>query len=1076
MRTTTAGPYASSASAEFAAIIFDLDVVTDSADLSAAAWHRLFEMTLPQIAHGGDVAPFRFEDYYAHIDGRSSEDGVRAFLASRNLQLPEGQATDAPGALTVRGLAARTDQLVAEYVVAHGVTAYPSTAALLRRLKSSGIAAGLVAEYPDGRAIVDRAGLTDQFAAIIDGTDASAMHLSGKPAPDLLAEAAHRLHVSPQQTVVIDDSEEGIRAAVTGGFGRVVGIDRGHNRAQLRAAGAGMVVADLAGIDVTDAVVDVAPWYGQAQVDNGPWLLTFTGYDPNAEGVRETLCTLGNGYFGTRGAAPHARADGTHYPGTYIAGLYNRLESQVAETTVSDESIVNIPNWLPLTLHHADGAPIDADHGTLDAYIQQLDLRRAVLTRTFVHCDPAGRTTRITERRLVSCGACHMAALETTVEALNWSGALRVTSLLDGDVANTGVLEYRQLASRHLQPDATAEIEPRTVLLEMVTSQSRIHIAMAARTTAHSDGAQLDAPTSLVSDGRLTVGHELNLQMAGGQPVTIEKVVAITTSRDRAISSPAEAARAHLLQAGDFASLVAAHEQTWAALWDDFAIPAVAGAQTTLALHLDTFHVLQTVVEANADVDAGLPARGLHGEGYLGHVFWDEMFIYPMLTLRRPEMTRHLLSYRYRRLPAARAAAAAMGLPGAMFPWQSASDGTDVTPPLTCNIRTGHWLADTSHRQRHVGLAIAYSVIQYHQATGDTPFLTGMGGELLVEICRFFAAMSVHGPADDRFHIDATMGPDEFHDGYPGHPAGGVRDNAYTNILTAWLLHRTVNLLESVDRHDAGRLRRRMQLTAAEVRRWDLLSRRLAVPWHADGVISQFEGYERLPELDWDAYRARYQDIGRLDLILNAEGDSTNNYRVGKQADVLMLFYLLSAEELREVLERLGYSLSPETIRATTDFYTARTSHGSTLSRIVHAWVNARAERHQAWSLFTEALQVDLADTEGGTTREGVHLGAMAGTVDLIVRCFAGIETRDATLWLHPVLPPELANIEFTIIYRGQQITVQLTPHLVRLRLGRFGTHPIAVCVEGHRRLLHPGDVYETRLRVRDRSAAASAG
>jgi trehalose/maltose hydrolase-like predicted phosphorylase len=302
-----------------------------------------------------------------------------------------------------------------------------------------------------------------------------------------------------------------------------------------------------------------------------------------------------------------------------------------------------------------------------------------------------------------------------------------------------------------------------------------------------------------------------------------------------------------------------------------------------------------------------------------------------------------------------------------------------------------------------------------------------------------------------------------------------VRDNAYTNVLTAWLLHRTVILLESIDRHDAGRLRRRQQVTAAEVRRWKLLSRRLAVPWHVDGVISQFEGYERLPELDWDAYRARYQDIERLDLILIAEGDSTNNYRVGKQADVLMLFYLLSAEELREVLERLGYALSPEAIRATIDFYTARTSHGSTLSRIVHAWVNARAERHCAWSLFTEALQVDLADTEGGTTREGVHLGAMAGTVDLIVRCFAGIETRDGMLWLHPVLPPELASIEFTIIYRGQQIAVELTPHLVRLRLARFGTHPIAVCVEGHRRLLGPGDVYEARLRVSDHPTGVSA-
>jgi hypothetical protein len=182
-----------------------------------------------------------------------------------------------------------------------------------------------------------------------------------------------------------------------------------------------------------------------------------------------------------------------------------------------------------------------------------------------------------------------------------------------------------------------------------------------------------------------------------------------------------------------------------------------------------------------------------------------------------------------------------------------------------------------------------------------------------------------------------------------------------------------------------------------------------------------FDGYENLAEFDWDAYRAQYATIGRLDLILAAEGDSPNNYRLSKQADVLMLFYLLSAEEPRDTLGRLGYPLTPGTIRATVDFYTGRTSHGSTLSRVVHAWVNARADRHRAWSLFCEALQADLTDTQGGTTREGVHLGAMAGTVDLILRCFAGLETRDDVLWLHPVLPPELTRAEFTILYHGQR-------------------------------------------------------
>lgn len=798
----------------------------------------------------------------------------------------------------------------------------------------------------------------------------------------------------------------------------------------------------------------------------GPWLLTYTGYDPATEGIRETLCTLANAYWGTRGAALGSKADNVHYPGTYLAGVYNRVEATVGDgTPVSDESIVNIPNWLSLTLRHVDGEPVDADHGVLDSHQQQLDLRRGLLTRSLVHCDPVGRCTRVTERRLVSCAQPHLAALQFSIEALNWSGDLQVTSTLDADVGNAGMTESQDRPRRHLQPVTTAIPEDDTVLLEVVTSQSRVHIAMAARTRLSRGADPLDLPRRPTDDGPLVVGQELVLPLAAGTAVTVEKVVAVATSRDRAISTPAEAARFHLGQAGGFTTLLTAHEQAWAALWDDFAMALDAETHISQALHLHTFHVLQTVAGARPDVDAGIAARGLHGEGYWGHVFWDEVFVYPMLTLRRPDLTRDRLAYRYRRLPAALAAAAAEGLPGALFPWQSGNDGRELTPPLTYNPRSGRWLPDTSHRQRHVGLAIAYSVIQYFRATADVGFLVDMGGELLVEISRLFAAMPVYDPADDRYHIDATMGPDEFHDGYPGRPGTGVRDNAYTNVLTAWLLSQTRDLLRHIDAHDHGRLRRRLTVTPAETDRWDLLSRRLAVSWHTDGVMSQFDGYERLPDLDWDAYRARYSDVGRLDLILEAEGDSTDNYRIGKQADVLMLFYLFSAEELRGVLERLGYTLHPATIRATVDFYSARASHGSTLSRIVHAWVNARAERQRAGRLFTEALNVDLVDTEAGATREGVHLGAMAGTVDLIMRCFGGVETRDDMLWVHPALPTELARVRFSVTYRGQQVMIDITADQVRLRLQRYEAHPITVCVEGVRVVLRPGDSYAADLR-----------
>src|SRR5665811_159601 len=172
---------------------------------------------------------------------------------------------------------------------------------------------------------------------------------------------------------------------------------------------------------------------------------------------------------------------------------------------------------------------------------------------------------------------------------------------------------------------------------------------------------------------------------------------------------------------------------------------------------------------------------------------------------------------------------------------------------------------------------------------------------------------------------------------------------------------------------------------------WAHLSRRLSVPFQ-EGVISQFDGYDALLELDWERYRANYGNIGRLDLILEAEGDSTNRYKLAKQADVLMLIYLLGPDQFLALLARLGYPFAPEALADTVDYYLARTPHGSTLSRVVHASVLARVDPSRAWTVFRDALASDLDDTQGGTTEEGVHLGAMAGTIDIVTRAFAGMQ------------------------------------------------------------------------------------
>lgn len=393
------------------------------------------------------------------------------------------------------------------------------------------------------------------------------------------------------------------------------------------------------------------------------------------------------------------------------------------------------------------------------------------------------------------------------------------------------------------------------MLLDVVTSQSQVHIAMAARTRlrrgdhrvipaeATEDGG-IDVERRMLDEGLGYVGQEFVLMLQAGQPVTIEKVVAVTTSRDPAISTAALSAAAALTRAPAADELVGSHEAAWERMWQRFEVDIRAGRRQSLALNLNTFHVLQTIAGANPALDAGVPARGLHGEGYRGHVFWDEIFVYPMVTLRRPELTRALLRYRHRRLDEGRARAVTEGLDGAMFPWQSGSDGREETPSELYNPRSGSWMSDNSHRQAHVGLAVVYGAWQYYQATADLAFLRDSGAELMIEVTRHFASRATYDAADDRFDIAAVMGHDEFHDGYPDAPGLGLRNNAYTNVMVAWTIERTLEALNLLAEVDGGPPDDRLVLRPGERERWTRIRHRLRVPFHADGVISQFAGYE----------------------------------------------------------------------------------------------------------------------------------------------------------------------------------------------------------------------------------------
>ena len=1019
---SSTGPIATLSPREYDAVLFDMDgVLTQTAGIHALAWKQLFDAYLERrsAASGEPFVPFDIDmDYRRYVDGKPRSEGVEAFLRSRGIDLPPGTNEDGPEVESVHGLGNRKDGYFMEHLERNGVQTFEAAVDLIRALRAQGVRTAVVTSSINCESVLRQAGIEDLFDVRVDGLDITRLGLQGKPAPDAFLEAARRIHTEPSRSVVVEDAIVGVEAGRAGGFGLVIGVDHFGDSHLLREAGADVVVTTLAQVHVATELPSA-------------WSLVYQEFDPAREGIRESLCALGNGYFVTRGAAAWADADAVHYPGTYLAGGYNRLRTDIQGRVVENEDLVNLPNWLSLTFRIEHGEWFGLSAVTIRSYRQELDLRRGVLSTSMDIEDAQGRRTAVVERRFVSMSDMHLGALELAITAKNWSGRMTIRSAIDGRVVNAGAKLYREFNNRHLRPIDSEVIGEDGTLLRVRTSQSDVRIAQAAVTRAYLDEQLIGAPRSVTSE-RGYVAQQFTVELRQDETLKVEKLAFLYTSRDFAISECGVAACKALSRVERFDVVLGRHVRAWADLWGRFDIhlqPAGREFRLNLPmlLRLNTFHLLQAASLNSIGLDIGVPARGWTGEHYQGHVFWDELFIFPAMNYRAPELTRSLLMYRYRRLKEARAAAARAGFRGAMFPWQSGSDGQEETQELNLNHRSRRWIPDNSFRQRHVGSAVAYNVWQYFQVTQDFEFLHFYGAELILDVAHFWSSIATFNDERQRYEIHGVMGPDEFHEAYPDSDSFGLDNNAYTNVMAVWVLLRALDVLQILSDIRRGELLERLGISAKEIERWEDVSRRMFVPFQEDGIISQFEGYELLREFDWESYRLRYGNIGRLDLILEAENDSTDRYKLGKQADVLMLFYVFSAEELAGLFERLGYHLDPQSIPRNVAYYDSRSSHGSTLSRVVHAWVLARSDRPRSLQYYAEALQSDVSDIQQGTTAEGIHLGAMAGTVDLILRVSTGIEATGDVLRLNPRLPPEIRSLEMRIRYRGHSLDLRVT-------------------------------------------------
>ena len=1018
--------------------IFDLDgVITQTAKVHFKAWKQTFDTCLQKHKGLSDEQrrPFSLEDdYIPYVDGKPRYQGVKSFFDSRDISIPFGKPRDPANAASVCGLGNRKNELFRELVGSEGVEIYQTTIGFIKNLKQRGVKVAVSSSSMNCQFILEKTGLDSLFEDVVGGNVSRELGLKGKPEPDIFLAAAENLGVDPGSCILVEDAISGVEAGRRGNFALVVGIARGGDVRALKKSGADIVIRDMKELSWKD----IRLWF-ERDLERDNWMLVYHGFEPERERLRESLTTVGNGYFGTRGCFEANRADDVvHYPGTYLAGVYNSLPSVVFRKTITNNDLVNCPNWLLIELRIENGRfrnPLDFE---LIDYRHSLDIRSAVMSRSLTFKDKKGRVTTIESERLASMVNPHLGAIRFTVRPENWSGSITLRSSLDGTVINYGVPRYRELNSRHLTPISVSEGEG-AINLEVQTVTSKVRIYMQARHSFRCDAKQTEGQRRVAHDVGL-IAEQIAFSAEQGREYVLEKIVSIYTSRDRDVTDSQAASRASLRDTPSFSQLMDAHERAWRDLWDraDIRVEGDRFAQRVLRLHI--YHLICTASPHNRHIDAGMPARGLHGEAYRGHIFWDELFIYPFFNLHFPQISRALLLYRYRRLEGAREYAHEHGYRGAMYPWQTADNGHEETQIVHFNPVSGKWDPDLSSCQRHVSIAVAYSVWEYFYCTGDLEFLNEYGAEILVLTTRFWASIAEYDEADRRYHIRGVMGPDEFHEKYPeaDEENGGLNDNAYTNILVSWLMHKTIETLEYLPKKEVNILVEKTGFKPEEMELWKDIVSKMNVVISKEGIISQFDGYMDLKELDWEAYRNKYGNIGRLDRILKAEGDSPDRYKLSKQGDVLMTYYLLSPGQVKHILELMGYRVGDELelMRKNYEYYCQRTSHGSTLSFIVHTGLlkYLRGHRQDMWRWFHAALKSDVEDIQGGTTEEGIHTGVMGGTLDLVMKALAGISLFKDAVLLEPQIPFHWRRMAFKISHRRNWFHIAITPDALTVK------------------------------------------
>lgn len=938
------------------AVIFDLDgVITDTAEYHYRAWKQLADE---------EGLPF----------SRADNEKLRGVSRQASLQLILGERKAAEGEM--QAMMQRKNEYYRQMLTQ--VTAddlLPGVRALLDELDAAGIPYALASASKNAPDVVARLGIAGRLAVIADGSSVTQQ----KPAPDLFRYAAARLNVPPDNCLVVEDAAAGIAAALTAGMAalaigpveRFAGLLAGHGRITHRTDLQNLTLAELQSMCAEDET----------------WVVVQGEFSAANQHHMETVFTIGNGYFASRGSLEEG------YPGDHPLTLAHGIFDDMP---IAFTELVNLPDWLDLELR-VDERPFRLDQGQILHFRRTVNLNQGILRREVRWQSPDGVVVDLSFERFASYVHENVAGLRLLVTAVNQPCRVTLHTGINGHVANEDLLHWRSLG----QGDGDGAI-----WWHGRTRHTGIELGVAAAVEVRGEETSVTVQ-QCPGQPRFTISRQLD----AAQTLQVDKLVSYAASRDAVPEAANVTGRARQnLQSLSYDELRQRQQAAWARLWADCDVIIKGDDEAQLAIRFNLFQLL--IAAAQHDDRVSIGAKTLSGLGYRGHVFWDtEIFILPFFTFTKPELARNMLLYRYHTLAGARQKAAVNGYEGAQYAWESAATGEEVTPTWVPHFgdRTRLVRIWTGDIQIHISADIAYAIMQYWRVTGDDAFLRDYGAEMILDTARFWGSRAEWEEAPDGhcYAFRDVIGPDEYHD--------HVDNNSFTNYMARWHLATAVNLLDWLKANHPTKARQLitdLQITDEVLAHWQDVIDNVILLYDAEtGLIDQFENF-----FDREAVPPEFiaQADKSLQVIFGIEG--ANARQVLKQGDVIMLLCLFRDQ------------FDQKTWQTNWDVYMPKTDHryGSSLGPSFHTWAACEMNRpEEAYEHFMLAVQADLRNPRGNA-EDGIHAGSAGGVWQAVAFGFAGLRLTEEGGTLSPRLPAHWQRLAFNYRYQGERYAVDI--------------------------------------------------